>query len=490
MPGRFRPPHLRPERWPVRWRLAGVSALLTLVILLVFALIVGRLTKDRLENDFREGLELTATQLASSVSVNPVTGSPDIPRSVLDQIATGADATIALVNSEGVGPVAGAGALGGADLPLPRPGTVRIGQMEVVTRAVGAQQFSASPLAFEQLFVQYARDHDDLNATINRLWALLAIGVAGGTLFATLAGLTVANRAMRPIAALTDTARRIATTRDPSLSMPHPEADDEIAVLSRTLDSMLSELDAARTESQQMVQAQREFVADASHELRTPLTSILANLELLSVRLGPAGEEAEIVGSALRSSRRMRRLVGDLLMLARADAGRLGERSPQELGAIADAAIAEIRPVAHAHNLELDAPNATWVSANADELHRVVVNLLENGTRHTPPGSRIRVRIGNDSDAAILAVEDDGPGLDAAMNDQIFARFVRGGEPADVTADSGTGLGLAIVSAVAAAHGGSVSSGRSAELGGARFVVRLPLADAPQKDVNALSSGV
>ena len=110
--------------------------------------------------------------------------------------------------------------------------------------------------------------------------------------------------------------------------MPEPENDDEVAELARTLDQMLRELDAARSETEQMMQAQREFVADASHELRTPLTSILANLELLQERLELRRRRrrtrSEIVGSALRSSRRMSRLVSDLLLLARADAGRAG----------------------------------------------------------------------------------------------------------------------------------------------------------------------
>ncbi len=488
MLGRSLPSSFQPERWPVRWRLAGVSAALTFVILLLFAVIVGGLAKDRLESDFRNKLELTATQLASSVGVNPVTHEPDIPPSVLEQIATGADATIALVNADGIGDVAGSAALDGTELPLPRPGTVRVGDMEVVTRTVGPQQFSASPLA-TPLFVQYARDHDELDETIGRLWLLLGIGVAGGTILATLAGLAVANRAMRPIAALTETARKIASTRDPSLAMPTPKADDEVRELARTLDSMLRELDAARSESQQMVQLQREFVADASHELRTPLTSILANLELLSERLDPAGDDAEMVASALRSSRRMRRLVGDLLMLARADAGRLGERRPHELGEIARVAIDEVRPVAEGHRMQLDAPDPVWVSANADELHRLVANLLENGTRHTPPGTSIQVRVTGSEDRAGLIVSDDGPGLPDGASDQIFSRFVRSGAPADVTADSGVGLGLAIVSAVARSHGGSVEARRSDE-GGALFEVELPAIAAPAEAPTELSRSV
>ena len=148
----------------------------------------------------------------------------------------------------------------------------------------------------------------------------LGLGVLGGTALALLAGLATARRAMEPIAELTDAAREIERTRNPAALLPKPQADDEVAELSNTLESMLHALDEARTETEATLVRQREFVADASHELRTPLTSVLANLELLEETLH--GEQREAAASALRSSRRMRRLVADLLLLARADTGR------------------------------------------------------------------------------------------------------------------------------------------------------------------------
>lgn len=474
MARRGRPFALSPARWPVRWRLAVVSAGLTFAILLVFAGVVGRLAEERLTNDFRNDLEATATELAFSIDVNQVTGEPTVDSSVdLQSMVIGESGTVRLVDATGR-------VVRTTPDPPPLPagppqlGTVSFGDVEVATRPV---IFTASD--FSPLFVQYARDHDELDATTDRLWLFLAIGVAGGTILATLAGLAVAGRAMRPIAALTATAREIASTRDPSRSMPQPEADDEVAELARTLDAMLRELDAARDEAQQMVLAQREFVADASHELRTPLTSILANLELLHEHLDAAGrgssDDADMVGSALRSSRRMRRLVADLLLLAKADAGRTGERHPCDIGEVADLALAEVRPVAADHILELRAPEPVTVHGNPDELHRLVVNLLDNAVRHTPAGTRVDVAVFRDGTDAVLEVSDDGPGLATGVEDQIFSRFYRGSGPADISADGGTGLGLAIVRAVAASHGGDVAAGESPH-GGATFTVRLPAA--------------
>ena len=326
-------------------------------------------------------------------------------------------------------------------------------------------------------YVQYARSEEEIDATVSRLWLLIAAGVLGGTLLASLSGLAIASRAMRPITSLTATAREIADTRDPSRNMPQPRADDEIGELARTLEQMLRSLDAARAEREGAMQKQREFVADASHELRTPLTSVLANLELLQASLRAPGqaEDREMIDSALRSSRRMSRLVGDLLLLARADAGRIGERRRCDFAEIAGNAAVEVAPVLGERELSIDNGHPIFIDGNPDELHRMVVNLLDNAAHHTQPGSHIELRLRSSGDAALLEVADDGPGIPPELREQVFDRFVRGAGPADIAAGPGTGLGLAIVRAVASSHGGRVEAAESAS-GGALFRVRLPLA--------------
>src|SRR5205823_13847451 len=147
----------------------------------------------------------------------------------------------------------------------------------------------------------------------------------------------------------TRAARRVAQTRDPAVTLPHPPADDEVADLARTLEDMLRALDAARSETQTTLDRQRQFVADASHELRTPLTSILANLELLESEL--EGEEQAMASSALRSSRRMRRLVADLLLLARADAGRASLRQSLDFAEVVREAVAEAISISADHHV-------------------------------------------------------------------------------------------------------------------------------------------
>jgi signal transduction histidine kinase len=464
---------LTPKRWPVRWRLAAVSAALTLIILVIFAVVVGRLTSNRLHDDFNDDVRSTAFTIAgeTQVGINPF-GEPEvrIQRRQLEAMARPLGSGIRIVDQDGASIVT-IGAI--PDLGAPAVDEIKqVGDLSVAAYPLAGTIQSSDPL-----FLQYARSTDSLEATINRLWLFLGCGVLGGTLLAALAGIAIARRAMRPVSTLTTRAREIASTRDPSLRIPEPETDDEVGELARTLEQMLRELDAARSETEQMMQAQREFVADASHELRTPLTSILANLELLQERLEAAerrGEEAEMVDSALNSARRMSRLVSDLLLLARADAGRTGAQRECDLAAVAAAALSEVRPVADGHRLTLAEDGPVPVEGNPDELHRLAVNLLDNGLRHTPAGTEIRIAVERRNGHAVLEVSDDGPGIPPGMEDQVFSRFVRGAGPADAAGDTGTGLGLAIVKAVATSHHGDVRAG-SSPVGGARFTVRLPL---------------
>jgi two-component system, OmpR family, sensor kinase len=276
---------------------------------------------------------------------------------------------------------------------------------------------------------------------------------------------------MAPITELTETARSIARTRNTSLRIPHPESNDEVSELALMLESMLRSLDEARSETEETLARQRQFVADASHELRTPLTSVLANLELLEMEL--EGEPREAAASALRSSRRMRRLVADLLLLARADAGRFAAHSPLDLSEVVAEAAGELEPVAGDHHISVSAPPGAEMDGARDELHRLTVNLLENALRHTAPGTTVEATVERRNGEVVLAVEDDGPGIPVELRDKVFERFFRGA--GDRSGSSG--LGLSIVRAVAGSHSGTVELEEPLDGRGARFVVRFPARD-------------
>ncbi|HTB49486.1 MAG TPA: HAMP domain-containing sensor histidine kinase [Solirubrobacteraceae bacterium] len=467
------------DRLPIRTRLAGVSALLTFTILCAFALVVGSLTVHRIRSNFNREVAAATTNFASFLQVS-VTGNQAegftlhvVNPSDLNQFASSGHAAIRILSISGgvLASSAGAPNFGGAN------------ETDVDGYRVDTQLVPLDASVGGDIVIQYGRRLSDVEGTVARVELLLVLGVLAGTALALLAGIMIARRAMAPIAELTRTAEQIARTRDPSRSVPEPLADDEVAELARTLGGMLHELDAAHAETEATLARQRQFVADASHELRTPLTSVLANLELLAESL--RGEEADAARSALRSSQRMRRLVADLLLLARTDVGRVVRREPCDLAQIVVEAAAELGPVSAQHEISLDVRPAV-VEASRDELHRLALNLIENALRHTPAGTEIRVStvlepsVGTPQPAgeARLIVEDDGPGVPERLAATLFERFVRG------AGDRGGsfGLGLAIVRAVAESHGGSVSVEQThpgAERPGARFVVTLPSVPGP-----------
>ncbi|HEX4730416.1 MAG TPA: ATP-binding protein [Solirubrobacterales bacterium] len=472
---------VHPRAWPVRWRIAAVSSGLTLVILMIFGGTIGQIATGRIRDDFNAEVHEAVEVLSKELRIlTPLVGEPKAVGPELGTYVLPDDASVRVFDRAGKV----VGAINGGRLGRPeKAGTKEENGMRVETEVILDEADVITG------YVQYGRSTAHVDDTIDRIWLLIAAGIIGGTLLASLAGVAIASRAMRPIAALTASAREITDTRDTSQHMPRPPVEDEVGELARTLEEMLRSLDAARSERETAMQQQREFVADASHELRTPLTSVLANLELLQASLGgiDQAEDREIVDSALRSSRRMSRLVSDLLLLARADAGRLSPHRRCDLAEIAGDAAAEAAPLMGARHFEIDNDVPLRVEGSADELHRLVLNLLDNATRHTPDGATIQLSLFQDGGYAVVEVADDGPGIPVALRTQIFERFVRGEGPADTARGTGTGLGLAIVSAVVASHGGTVEATES-KLGGALFRARIPIADADRTDKKHSSS--
>jgi two-component system, OmpR family, sensor kinase len=464
------------RRVPIRWRLAGGSAALTFVILASFAAIVGVLTNRQVRTQFNDSQNSAISRLDDELA--PQLHFKGL---YLDQLkitvnlndfASGDHAQIRIFDNSDQSLLATQEEIAAPGLKLSAPGGLFAepppqfsGYIVESGYRVAVRQLSVKPSGTVTLL--YALPLSNVDHTLARVEAFLLLGVLGGTVLAMLAGLFVSQRAMRPIVELADAAREIERTRDPAREMPSPEAKDEIAELARTLSGMLAALEAARSDTQTMLDRQREFVADASHELRTPLTSVLANLDLLTEELD--GEQAETAEAALRSTRRMRRLVGDLLLLARADARRVQPHRPTDLAEVLIEAAAELGPMAERHGLSIDAQPAV-VDGVRDELHRLVLNLLENAVRHTPPGTRVEASTSARDGEAILVVQDSGPGIPAELSQRVFERFVRGGRDGG----KGSGLGLAIVRSVTQSHGGTVVLETPENGVGTRFVIRIP----------------
>jgi two-component system OmpR family sensor kinase len=211
--------------------------------------------------------------------------------------------------------------------------------------------------------------------------------------------------------------------------------------------------------------------------LRTPLASIRGYAELTRRSGEELPEDATYALGRIESEAvRMTAIVEDLLLLARLDEGRELEQDPVELGALMAAAVSDATASSPDHDCQLDLPGGdVWVTGDSQRLFQTIANLLGNARVHTPAGTHVVAALGFDASSAVISVTDDGPGIDPAVLDSVFERFVRGDVSRQRTS-GGTGLGLAIVAGVVEAHGGFVTV--ESVPGRTRFTVTLPLASA------------
>jgi signal transduction histidine kinase len=261
--------------------------------------------------------------------------------------------------------------------------------------------------------------------------------------------------------------------------IPEPDSTDEIGRLARTLNTMLGRLEDSATR-------QRRFVADASHELRTPVTAIRTSLEvgLAHPDLAPW---PELAARAVTEAARLQRLVDDLLLHARADDDTLvARREPVDLRSLAQAAV-DAAPASSRIPIAIEARDGVRVTGDPDQLTRLLRNLLDNAERHAK--AHVWLRVTTDGpDTAVVEVADDGPGIPPADRDRVFDRFVRLQTARDRMpgTTAGTGLGLSIARDIVTAHGGTIevtdADPVESEKRGAKFIVRLPIADRPMPD--------
>jgi heavy metal sensor kinase len=289
------------------------------------------------------------------------------------------------------------------------------------------------------------------------LFPLALAGAAAGGWF-------LAGRALTPVDAMVETARRIGA-EDLSRRLTTETPRDELGRLAAVLNDMLDRLERAFT-------AARQFSADAAHELRTPLTILRGELEVALASAAPEAAHRPALESCLEEVGRLSSLVEDLLFLARADAGAVpAPANPVELAAVVSDAAPALEVLASRAGVQLavDA-RAAPTRGSAPLLFRVVFNLAENAIKHTPAGTRVAIATRADRDGAILEVRDDGPGVAPEDRERIFERFYRA-DPARER--GGAGLGLPLTRAIVLMHGGriEVTGGPGA---GSCFRVVLP----------------
>lgn len=305
-----------------------------------------------------------------------------------------------------------------------------------------------------------------IDAAISAFARLMLVMALIGGIAAFGVGWLLARRALRPVATLTSAAHEIAESRELSRRVAEGSGSDELARLARTFNTMLASL-------QEVYQAQVRFVSAASHELRAPLTVIQANLDLLQSKRVSNGERETAIAEAHAEASRMTRLVRDLLVLARADAGVPIRHDVVELDRVLLEVIGETRHLAHGKRVEVTALDPVFVRGDEDRLKQLLLNLCENAIKYTPDGGRVSVAIRRDAGDAIITVADSGIGISANDLAHVFERFYRA-DPARTRDPGGSGLGLSIAQWVAAEHGGKVELA-SRPGAGTTARVRIPL---------------
>jgi signal transduction histidine kinase len=301
-----------------------------------------------------------------------------------------------------------------------------------------------------------------------RRYSLLALG---GLFVASFGiGWVLSGRVLRPVGAITRTAREIQAT-DLSRRIRLDGPRDELRDLADTIDSMLDRLDDA-------FQAQRQLIDDASHELRSPLAIIRTNLDAsLNAPEASPEERERAVAVVDRATNRMSQLVEDLLATARRDAHGLSD-TDVELAAVAREAGEESFITDRGLILRQVLGADLRLIGDADALRRAVGNLLSNAVRLAPASSTVTLAAGRSGSWLWLAVADQGPGIAPEDLPRVFDRFWRGAQPSGParSRQRRTGLGLAIVRQIVESHGGHVTA--FSELGkGSTFVLWLPAAD-------------
>ncbi len=256
---------------------------------------------------------------------------------------------------------------------------------------------------------------------------------------------------------------------------------NEVGRVGLAFNHMLDNVEAALASRHRSETRVRQFVADASHELRNPLASIRGYAELTRRSGDDLPADTAFSLSRIESeSERMSKLVDELLLLARLDAGPNLQPEPIDLTPLVLNATSDARAAGPQHRWSLSLPeDPVTVMADANQLQQLVSNLLSNARKHTPPGTRVDVVLSVTDAApgagqAVIAVSDNGPGIPPEVRDHVFERFARADAARRYDTEGSTGLGLAIVQAVTLAHGGHVHL--ESQPGCTCFTITLPLA--------------
>jgi heavy metal sensor kinase len=451
--------------WSLRTRLTVWYTFALLVVLSLFGADVlwqqGRIGLRRVDRDLEAFTDTLANVVRDELHEDP---DPAVAMAEAQTTVTAPGRAVVILDARGA-PLAAKWS--GLTLDEPWPDAASGARIWSAQTPAGAWRVHARPQTFGAMTVVLlvATPLTDVRREQREVQEAMVVGIPIVLLLAGAGGLWLASIGLRPI---TEMARRAANIPLNGLEdLGHTNRTDELGQLAGAFNGLVARLRAA-------LQTQRQFMADASHELRTPVSVIRTAADVALTRAHRAEPEYRealtIVGG---EAHRVGRLVEDMLVLARADAGGYPLR-PVDL--YLDEVVADCRRavdvLATQRGVTIDAASAPEMPFRGDEdlLRQMVLNVLQNAVQHTPAGGAVVVEMSQDADVVTIRVRDAGPGIPPADQSRVFDRFVQL-DPA--RRGHGSGLGLPIARWIAEAHGGTLTLERSGP-GGSTFYVRLP----------------
>ena len=462
----------RPRAIPLTLRLAWIYALLVAATLLIVAGVALTLVRGHLDRELDHRL-LAAVESFRSGPAQRVTRARDVAAEARRWLAASAfpeDQAVAVATADGrvltgaggleVGEVEGWDALLSSEesrwWELSGPdGSIRALTAPLVLDGTHSGTLVVAASRQAQL--------ETVSALLSGVFWAIGLGLA----FATLIGVTAVRRALMPLRRMSEAVELIQRSDDLSRRIRSEGPRDEVGRLAEAFDEMLVRLEEA-------FGSQRRFLSDASHELRTPLQVARGQLEFLEETIRDA-EGRRSVAVATEELERMRRLVEDLLLLARLDEGMPLAREPVEVELVArEALLRGMQLERREHTVEMEA----GLTALADHEHllQVLTNLVTNAIKHGGPEASISIRGWRDGPSVAVSVSDTGPGIQPEEVEKVFERLYRG-DRARTGSPGGAGLGLSIAASLTRAMGGEITV--ESEVGrGTTFTLRLPSTDA------------
>ncbi len=315
--------------------------------------------------------------------------------------------------------------------------------------------------------VQVATSLSGVQETLRKLVLILVSIVPLALIIASIGGIFLAHKVLKPINEINRITREI-TSKNLQLRVPEPATHDELGQLVETINGMIERLEKSFRQIQQ-------FTADASHELKTPLTILKGEAELALRKPREPEEYREYLQSSLEEINRLTRLVQDLLVLSRADTGRLTlHKEPLDLSLLVDTCCDQCRFLGENQNVQVSFSNReeAWVLGDKYRLKQMLFNLVENAIKYSDNGGQVEVFTRQNGKFVTVSIKDEGVGIDEKDIPYIFDRFYRVDKSRSREA-GGTGLGLSISKWIAEAHGGKITVESSLGVGSC-FTIWLP----------------